>query len=231
MSGKRIKKTVFLVEDDADIGKLVTYNLEESGFITQHFLNAEAMLAFLHRKIPDIFIIDILLPGIDGWELIKELRYRPETRALPIIVLTCKSEETDKVLGLELGADDYITKPFSMKELLARIKAILRREAKSKPAVLKSGELLLDPESFIAKQKGKELDLTTTEFKILNCFLENAGTVIHRNKIIALVYGYDKPIIDRTVDVHICNLRKKLGEDGKKIKSVRGVGYKFSPES
>lgn len=231
MSGKRIKKTVFLVEDDADIGKLVTYNLEESGFITQHFLNAEAMLAFLHRKIPDIFIIDILLPGIDGWELIKELRYRPETRALPIIVLTCKSEETDKVLGLELGADDYITKPFSMKELLARIKAILRREAKSKPAVLKSGELLLDPESFIAKQKGKELDLTTTEFKILNCFLENAGTVIHRNKIIALVYGYDKPIIDRTVDVHICNLRRKLGEDGKKIKSVRGVGYKFSPES
>ncbi len=225
------KGVIFLVEDDEDIAKLITDYLEGAGYDVYHFGKGEEVLVFSHRRLPDLFIIDILLPGIDGLELTKELRYREETKEIPIIILTCKGEESDKVLGLELGADDYITKPFSLKELSVRIKAILRRRAtEPKEKVLKDGGIILNPKSFVAKLEGKELNLTTTEFKILQLFLEKPGQVISRNNMITTLYGYDKPIIDRTIDVHIRNLRKKLGRQGEKIKTIRGVGYKFSGE-
>jgi DNA-binding response OmpR family regulator len=228
---KKEKGIIFLVEDEEDIRKLVASYLTEAGYDVYQFGTGEEMLPFLYRKLPDLFLIDILLPGIDGFELTKELRYRSETKSIPIIILTCKGEESDRVLGLELGADDYIVKPFSLRELLARVKAIFRRQKKfAPPETLKCGDIILEPESFKTRVKGKEVNLTTTEFKILRLLLENEGKVLNREAIITGTYGYNKPIIDRTIDVHIRNLRKKLGREGERIKSIRGVGYKFSPE-
>lgn len=220
------------MEDDEDIRKLIAFNLEENGYDVYQFEKGEEVLPFLYRKLPDLFIIDIILPGIDGWELTKELRYRSETKQIPIIILTCKGEETDRVLGLELGADDYITKPFSLRELLARIKAILRRKKEvSQEKIWKSGDIILEPESFTVKLKGKEINFSSTEFKILRVFLENEGKVLSRERIINETYGYDKPINDRTIDVHIRNIRKKLAKEGERIEAIRGVGYKFRPYS
>ncbi len=216
------------MEDEEDIRKLVALHLKEAGYDVYQFGTGEEMLSFLYRKLPDLFIIDILLPGIDGFELTKELRYRSETKSIPIIILTCKGEESERVLGLELGADDYITKPFSLRELSARVKAILRRQRKFPTGeILKSGDLVLEPESFTLRWKGEEVSLTTTEFKILRLLLANKGKVLNREAIITGTYGYNKPIIDRTIDVHIRNLRKKLGKVGERIESIRGVGYKF----
>ncbi|MEO0117457.1 MAG: response regulator [candidate division WOR-3 bacterium] len=222
------KGVIFVVEDDEDIRKVVAFNLQEAGYDVYQFEKGEELLPFLYRKLPDLFIIDIILPGIDGLELTKELRYRSETKQIPIIILTCRGEETDRILGLELGADDYITKPFSLRELIARVKVLLRRRREVREEkIWQSGDIILEPESFTVKLKGKEINLSSTEFKILRFLLENEGKVLSREKIINETYGYDKPINDRTIDVHIRNIRKKLNKEGKRIEAVRGVGYKL----
>jgi two-component system phosphate regulon response regulator PhoB/two-component system alkaline phosphatase synthesis response regulator PhoP len=183
----------------------------------------------LQAEAPDLIILDLMLPDVDGFEVCKYLKNHEKYSFIPIIMLTAKAEETEKVLGLELGADDYVTKPFSPRELVARVKAVLRRQGhkiESKRIEIK-GILKIDLEKYEVEVKGKKIDLTPTEFKILNLLIAKAGRIYSRDQILDHLWGKEKFVIDRTVDVHIRHLREKLGHAGQFIKNVRGVGYKF----
>jgi DNA-binding response OmpR family regulator len=189
-------------------------------------------LRYLGTDLPDFVILDLMLPDIDGLEVCKSLRNNPKTRNIPIIILTAKTEEPDKIIGLELGADDYVTKPFSPRELIARIKAILRRSSLSEHAESGSsniiiGDLRIDQNKMEVFVKDKKVDLTLIEFKILTKLASKPGWVFSREQLISAIWGGEKDVFDRTIDVHIKKLRDKLGEAGKFIKSVRGVGYKI----
>jgi len=225
---------ILIVEDDPDITASLKYSLEkESGYRVLSAGTAEEGLALATGKRVDLILLDLALPGMDGLELCKSLRRKAETSSLPIIMLTARVEETDKVVGLELGADDYITKPFSIKEVLARIRAVLRRTAPPEPKtrILRAGPLVLDFEAHTLKLGGREISLTRKEYDLLALLIRNRGRVYTRDVLLDRVWGYDYAGETRTVDVHIRKLRKKLGRSGENlIETVIGVGYRFRSE-
>lgn len=220
-----MKTEIVIIEDDTAILDLIKYNLEKSGYSTQGFTSGYDGLNYILKHPPALLILDLMLPDIDGLEICKELKNNQRTKNLPIIILTAKGEEMDRILGLELGADDYIVKPFSPRELIARIKAILRRHHEQKTEeILNFKNLILDMERHKVFLDDREIFLTATEFKILFTLLKNPGRVFTRNN---LLDALDKLILDRNIDVHITKLRKKLGSAGDYIKTIRGVGYKI----
>jgi len=223
-----MKKTIALVEDEPDISELVSIHLEKSGYSVKSFLDGKTFYAFLEKQTPDLVILDLMLPDIDGLDICKRLRQSDQTSAISIIMLTAKSEELDKIVGLELGADDYVAKPFSPRELVARVKAVLRRhDPVMKTKQIAVGGLLLDLEKYEVRVDGSIIELTATEFKILQLLTSKTGWVFSREKILDYLWGTEKTVIDRTIDVHIRHLREKLGESAHLIKNIRGIGYKL----
>ena len=224
-----MKPLIAIVDDEPDILELLSYNLKKENFEVEEFSNSLKFLDWIKKNKPNLIILDLMIPDVDGIEICKILKKDERTAKIPIIMLTAKGSETDKVLGLELGADDYIVKPFSIKELIARVKAVLRRinTDSQKESIKKIDELLIDSNKFEVKIGEKKIDLTTTEFKILSILLERPGWVFSREQLLDRLWEGDKIVIDRTIDVHITQLRKKLGKYGQFIKSIRGVGYKF----
>jgi two-component system phosphate regulon response regulator PhoB/two-component system alkaline phosphatase synthesis response regulator PhoP len=227
---KVMKKLIAIVDDELDILDLVAINLEKSGFKTAKFEDASGLLNFLESEIPDLIVLDLMLPDIDGFDVCKNLKKNDRFSLIPIIMLTAKGEETDRILGLEFGADDYIVKPFSPRELVARVKAVLRRSdpKQQEKEVLIVGKILkINTNKFEVFVEDRKIDLTSTEFNLLKLLTKRIGWVYSRNQILDHLWGNDKIVIDRTVDVHIKNLREKLGPAGKFIKNIRSVGYKI----
>lgn len=221
---------IAIVDDEPDILELVSLNLKKNGFKIKEFSDANSFLKYIQNDLPALVILDLMLPDFDGMEICKKLRTVERTAGLPIIMLTAKADETDKIVGLELGADDYITKPFSPKELVARVKAVLRRSAKKQVVtkIISIGKnILLDKEKYELYVGGAKIETTTTEFKILLMLAERKGVVFSREKILDNLWGNEKAVLDRTIDVHIKHLREKLGKEGELIRNVRGVGYKL----
>jgi two-component system phosphate regulon response regulator PhoB/two-component system alkaline phosphatase synthesis response regulator PhoP len=226
-----MNELIFIVDDEPDILELVSINMTKAGYRAFEFENAASLYNKLPKIKPDLIILDLMLPDESGMDICRRLKSSDEYSDIPIIILSAKSETTDKILGLEFGADDYVTKPFEPRELAARVKAVLRR---SQPSVDKEkriivfGEILeIDPNKFQVKVEGKVVKLTTTEFKILEQLLKKPGYVSSRDKILDKLWGNEKIVDERTVDVHIKHLRTKLGEAGEFIKNIRGVGYKI----
>jgi two-component system phosphate regulon response regulator PhoB len=225
------KAKILVVEDEKDILELVRYNLTREGYAVVGITSGEEALRAARKERPDLIILDLMLPGVDGLEVCKIVKNDPETRDLPIMMLTAKGEESDIVLGLGLGADDYVTKPFSPKVLMARVKALLTRikrpAATDDTATLHAAGLSLDPDRLEVRIQGRPVDLTATEFRMLHLLMRKPGRVFARYQIVDAARGEDYPVTERSVDVHIVSLRKKLGELGKMIETVRGVGYRF----
>ena len=220
---------IAVVDDEPDILELVSLHLKKANFIVKEFQNAERFLKFLKKETPELIILDLMLPDLDGLEICKNLKRDPNLSSIPVIMLTAKGEEIDKILGLELGADDYVTKPFSPKELVARVKAVLRRhKRKEETQKIEIGNILvIDLQKYHVYVEGKKTELTPTEFKILKILASKRGWVFTRDQILDSLWGNEKAVIDRTIDVHIKNLREKLGKAGIFIRNLRGVGYKF----
>ncbi|GAB6088342.1 response regulator transcription factor [Alkaliphilus crotonatoxidans] len=226
------QKRILIVDDEEHILELIRFNLEKNGYEVFVSDNGEDCIQFLKENSVDLVVLDLMLPGIDGLEVCKEIRRIDALEKLPIIMLTARSEETDRILGLELGADDYIPKPFSVRELVARIKAVLRRSEDRQPVktrILKVKELTMDTEKHEVTLGGRPIELTLKEFELLKILIENRGKVLSRNLLLDEVWGYDYFGETRTVDVHIRHLRKKIGDDesGEYIETIRGVGYKM----
>ncbi|MCC5911879.1 MAG: response regulator transcription factor [Clostridiaceae bacterium] len=226
------KRTVLVVDDEEHILELIKFNLEKNGFHVITGDDGETTLDLLKKNTIDLVILDLMLPGMDGLEVCKQIRKVQDFNKLPIIMLTAKGEETDRVLGLELGADDYVTKPFSVRELVARVKAVLRRsedQQKQGENILQLKDITIDLEKHEVTVAGKQTELTLKEFELLKMLMENRGKVMSRNVLLDEVWGYDYYGETRTVDVHIRHLRKKIEEDesGKYIETIRGVGYKM----
>jgi two-component system, OmpR family, alkaline phosphatase synthesis response regulator PhoP len=224
------KERILVVDDDEDILELVRYNLTKENFQVISATTGEEALEKLKKESFDLILLDLMLPGRDGLETCRIIKRSPETSHLPIMMITAKSEDTDVVLGLELGADDYVTKPFSPRVLLARIKSILRRnqpEHSDNRSVIKAHSMVIDPSRHEVKVKQSVVNLTATEFSILEFLAKRPGWVFTREQIIDSVKGTDYPVTDRSVDVQIVGLRKKLGDSGDLIETVRGVGYRF----
>ncbi|MCK4307717.1 response regulator transcription factor [candidate division WOR-3 bacterium] len=224
-----MSKLVAIVDDEPDIVELITHHLEKEGFKVKGFYDGENLLSYVRKELPDIIILDLMLPGIDGIEVCRSLKYDERTSSVPIIMLTAKGSETDRVVGLELGADDYIVKPFSPRELVARIKAVLRRTTlkEEAPKITRIGDLTIDSTKFEVKVKDKRIELTPTELRILEILASHKNWVFNRDQLLNRLWGHDKIVVDRTIDVHIKKLREKLGEVGKMIKTIRGIGYKL----
>lgn len=219
---------ILIVEDDADISEMIDYNLKKEGFKTRIASDGNEALVILQSHNFDLVLLDLMLPEIDGLEICKKLRADKKTKRLPIIMLTAKSQEADKVIGLELGADDYVTKPFSPREIIARIKAVLRRTQKTlnEEKMIVVGDLSIDVERHLVKVSNDEVVFTSTEFKLLVFLAQKAGTVVSREVILDNVFGYSSGVYDRTVDTHIKSLRKKLGKAKDYIETIRGFGYR-----
>jgi DNA-binding response OmpR family regulator len=222
-------KTIAVVDDEPDILELVSLHLKKSNFNVKTFSSGARFLAYLNGERPDLVILDLMLPDADGLEICRHMRKRDNLSSIPLIMLTAKTEESDRVCGLELGADDYVTKPFSPKELIARVKALLRRttERADESPRIESGDIVLDLQKHLITIKGKQIELTSTEFRILHLLMSRRGWVFSRDKILDHLWGDEKAVLDRTVDVHIKHLREKLGPSGNAIRNVRGVGYKL----
>lgn len=220
---------ILIAEDDRDIQDIVDYNLRQEGFSTTLINRGDKVLEAIKTKKPDLLVLDLMLPGESGLEVCKKIRADESYRRIPVIMLTAKGSETDKIVGLELGADDYMSKPFSTKELVARVKAQLRRNkmAPTSKDLLKSGELSIDLKSYKVMIGSSDVSLTLTEFKILKELMENKGRVLSRQNLVTTVMGSDVSVTDRTIDVHLASLRKKIGEYADHIETVRGVGYRF----
>ena len=224
------KEKILIVDDEEDILELVKYNLEKEGFQVICAKTGEDALQKSKKDPPDLILLDLMLPGIDGLDVCRELKTEPTTKVVPIVMLTAKGEDADIVAGLELGADDYITKPFSPRVLLARIKVVLRRRKREEPeddAILKVHNLLINPARHEVLVDDDSMTLTATEFKILHFLARRPGWVFTRDQIIKAVKGHDYPVTERSVDVQVVGLRKKLGSAGDIIETVRGVGYRF----
>ncbi len=228
---------VIVVDDEADLVELVSYNLTKEGFVVDSAADGDEALSKIKNNPFDLIILDLMLPGIQGIELCRILRNDPKTARIPIIMLTAKSEELDKILGLEMGADDYMTKPFSPRELIARVKALLRRtsssqlEETSSARVLKIGEIEIDRERYTVTARGKPVKLSATEFKLLLYLAERKGKVFSREQLLDAVWSDESFVEPRTVDVHIRRLRSQIEDDPanpKYIKTLRGIGYFFS---
>jgi phosphate regulon transcriptional regulator PhoB len=229
-----MREKILIVEDEKDIVKMLEYNLKKEGFRVISASDGEDALDLAVREHPDILLLDLMLPGIDGLEVCRSLKKENKTSSIPVIMLTAKGQESDKVVGLELGADDYITKPFSPRELIARIKAVLRRakEKENLPEVFQSGELKVDFAKISLSVKDKPVELTAKEFELLRTLLKAKGRVLSRDYLLDSIWGYDHAIEiqTRTVDVHIRTLRKKLKSAAKMIVTVKNYGYKFEAE-
>jgi two-component system phosphate regulon response regulator PhoB/two-component system alkaline phosphatase synthesis response regulator PhoP len=221
-------RLVAVVDDEPDIVELVSLHLEKAGFEVHGFEDGEAFFEWMDDVLPDIVLLDLMLPDMDGLEICRTLRREDRWATVPIIMLTARTGETDKVLGLELGADDYVTKPFSPRELVARVKAVLRRRSRDAEAkkILIGDTLLINSDRYEVRVQGRKVELTPTEFRILRFLALNRGMVFSRDQILDHLWGHEKAVVDRTVDVHIRNLREKLGRAAKLIKNVRGIGYK-----
>ena len=220
---------IFCVEDDDNIRELVIYTLETTGLEARGFADGTAFMEALAFDTPELVLLDIMLPGEDGLEILKKLKNSSKTKDIPVIMVTAKGSEYDKVVGLDSGADDYVTKPFGMMELVARIKALLRRteeDAKRSPEYT-HGNLYVCPAKHIVRVNGEEVSLTRKEFDLLYLLLENSGIVLTRDVILNKIWGYRFDGESRTVDVHIRTLRQKLGSAGDIIETVRGIGYKI----
>lgn len=224
------KETVLVVEDEEDIQELLRYNLAKEGYTVRGVASGEEGLDVARAERPDIILLDLMLPSLDGLDVCKALKMDSRTQAIPVIMLTAKGEEADIVAGLEIGADDYITKPFSLRVLLARIRAVLRRrqqEPMGEDAPLKIHDLAIHPGRHEVLVAGESADLATTEFRILHYLASRPGWVFTRYQIVEAVHGVGYPVTDRSIDVQIVGLRKKLGPAGQYIETVRGVGYRF----
>ncbi|MCU0822669.1 MAG: response regulator [Spirochaetes bacterium] len=225
-----MKKKIFVVDDEKDIQDIIKINLQNEGYNVLSFFSAEDALRAIPKEAPDLIVLDIMMEGMDGFEFCKKLRADNNFKAIPIIFLSVKSNELDKILGLELGGDDYMTKPFSVKELVSRIKAVLRRsEASGKltdgAGAIKYQGIVIHPDKYQALLDGREIKLTKTEFELLLVFLKHPGKIFTRDNIIDSIRGSDIYITDRTVDVHVMNLRKKLEKYKNLISTFSGVGY------
>ena len=219
---------IYIVEDDKNIREIEMFALKNSGYAVEEFENAKSFFSRSAEKVPDPVLLDIMLPDMDGLEIVKKLRSRPDTVRVPIILVTAKTTELDKVKGLDIGADDYLTKPFGVMELISRVKALLRRSRAlqdDKQMVL--GDITLDSERREVHVGGELCELTFKEFELLKLLMVNAGIVLHRDTIMSDVWGTDYEGESRTLDMHIKTLRQKLGEAGNMIKTVRNVGYKM----
>ncbi len=227
-----MKRTIFVIDDEKDIREILQVNFSKEGYAVVSLPSAEDAMRELDKAAPDLIVLDIMMPGMGGYEFCKKLRSSPKYMGIPIIFLSAKSEEFDKVLGLELGGDDYITKPFSLKELLSRVKAVMRRYAPEPEAGSDAGKISyrgieLNPDKYQLLVDGAEVKLTRTEFEMLHLFIKNPGKIFTRDNIINSVKGHDVYVVDRTIDVHIMNLRKKLGPYKNTIATFSGVGYGF----
>jgi DNA-binding response OmpR family regulator len=223
------KGTVLLIDDEKDILEMVRYTLDKEGFDAILTTDGQSGLNIATKHKPDLVVLDIMMPGLDGVEVCRRMRSNPATSAIPIIMLTARAAEADRVVGLEMGADDYITKPFSPRELVARVKAVLRRTrpAEETPQVIRQGDLVIDLSRHEVVCAGKPVNLTATEFRILQTLASRPGRVFGRDEIIDTAIGDDNNVFDRTIDVHVTSIRKKLGNHGDLIETVRGFGYKF----
>lgn len=231
------KAHLLVVEDEIDLQELLRYNLARDGFRVTCVDSGEKGLAAIRAETPDLIVLDIMLPGMDGLEFCRAVRGNPQTLAVPIVMLTAKSEESDVVAGLELGADDYVAKPFSPRVLLSRVKAVLRRgkkaiadaevEAQESESRVEVGDLVIRPERHEVLVKGEPVELTATEFRLLYLLARRPGRVFTRQQIIETIHGKSIAVTDRSVDVQVVMLRRKLGEVGQEIQTVRGVGYRY----
>lgn len=223
---------IYIVEDDSSIRELVAYTLKMAGFETDTFSNGEEFfIALSNSNQPELILLDIMLPGEDGITILKKIRNSSKTRSIPVIMMTAKGTEYDKVLGLDNGADDYITKPFGMLELISRIKAVLRRTSDNPSDYeLHAGDITVNPGKHRVMVNGENVILTYKEFEMLCMLIESKGLVLSRNKLLESIWGYDFDGETRTIDVHIRSLRSKLGESGNIIETVRSVGYKIGAD-
>lgn len=219
---------IFCVEDDKNIRELITYTLKTIGLDASGFCDAKELFNELESSVPKMFLLDIMLPDVDGIEILKKLKNNEKTKNIPVIMITAKGSEIDKVTGLDLGADDYISKPFGMMEMVSRVKAVLRRCEKNQPKhnTISHKNLLLDTQKHTVKVDDKLINLSFKEYEVLKLLLENKGLVLTRDQILNNIWGYDYDGENRTVDVHIRTLRQKLGEQNDIIKTIRNVGYK-----
>jgi phosphate regulon transcriptional regulator PhoB len=225
------KATILVIDDEKDLIELVRYNLEKDGFDVIAATDGQSGLEVVKKHRPDLVVLDLMMPGMDGLQICKQLRSDPRMGRIPVIMLTAKATEADRIVGLELGADDYITKPFSPREVVARVKAVLRR---SSPAAeqrqeIRVGDLNIDLGGHEVSFKGQRVSLTATEFRILEFLAARPGRVFSRDEIIDAALGNETAVFDRTVDVHITAIRRKLGSGAEYIETVRGFGYKFRP--
>lgn len=221
---------IFCVEDDSNIRELVVYTLETTGYKARGFEDGREFLEALALETPDLVLMDIMLPGEDGIELLKKLKESPKTRDIPVIMVTAKGAEYDKVKGLDSGADDYVTKPFGMMELVSRIKAVLRRSGKTagdQQDIIAVGSIEIDTRKHEVKAAGEPVTLTLKEYELLKRLMKNPNIVMTRDCLLEDIWGYDFDGETRTVDVHVRTLRQKLGECGTEIETVRGVGYRM----
>jgi DNA-binding response OmpR family regulator len=227
------KKRLLLIEDDEDIAALIKLQAEMSGYKLHVEVDGLNGFRTVEREKPDLVILDIMLPGQNGFDVCRKMKNNPELKNIPVIILSAKGEELDVVLGLELGADDYVPKPFSPKVLFSRIKAVLRRgkEPEKPPKVISFGEFTLEVDRYLLRKGDKIVTVTLSEFGILKRLLINRGKVLTRNQLLDDIHNDDAFIVDRNIDVHIASLRKKLGPHFDWIETVRGVGYRFKEDS
>ena len=219
---------IWCVDDDSTIRDIEVYTLTQTGFEAKGFPDGLSMLEALKTEKPELIVLDIMMPGMDGVEVLKEIRSNSETRKIPVIMATAKGTEMDKIQGLDTGADDYLVKPFGVMEMVSRIKAVLRRcESDEKEEVLTVGEITLSDKEHLVTVNGKKVALTFKEFEILKLFMQSPGIVFSRDKLLSEVWGVDYLGESRTVDMHIKTLRQKLGDVGSRIETVIGVGYKM----
>jgi two-component system, OmpR family, phosphate regulon response regulator PhoB len=226
---------ILVVDDEPDISALVAYHLARASYRVRTAPDGAEALRAVESQMPDLVVLDLMLPGYSGLEVLRELRRRPETSALPVILLTARREEQDRIEGLELGADDYVSKPFSPQELILRVGAVLRRVRQQEGAevgtkVTRVGPFTIDPGAVRVDVEGRDLELTPTEFRLLQILMERRGRVQSRRKLLESVWDVTANIATRTVDMHVQRLRTKLGEHGDWIETVRGFGYRFRPD-
>ncbi len=225
------KQKILIIEDEADLCEILKFNLTKEGYAVLSAKDGESGLALARTDHPNAIILDLMLPGIDGLQVCRLLKRDPLTAEIPVLMVTAKGEDVDVITGLEVGADDYVTKPFSIKVLIARLRKVLRRgdeKLAAEEGVIQAGDLLIDSARHEVKLKGKLVELTFTEFQVLSLLAGHPGRVFTRDQIVTAVHGESYPVTDRAVDVQIVGLRRKLGTLGDEIETVRGVGYRFA---
>lgn len=226
---------ILVIEDDKDIAELIEYNCRQSQYSVEVSRDGGEGLRKACRLVPDLIVLDLMLPDMDGLEVCRSLKSDSKTKAIPVLILTAKGSEVDRVVGFEVGADDYLTKPFSPRELVLRIRVILKRvkerEVRNKVEVISFGLLQVDPEKFKVKVGSQEIKLTAIEFKLLRYFLSNKGRVATRDMLLDQVWGYEAALTTRTVDTHMKRLREKLGKAGEYLETIRGIGYRLKEKA